>query len=179
VTEVGERYGDKLHGWWFDGGQRYYDCHFDNSSPAIGILSAPFKQIMQAARSGSAERIVAHNPWIKPRLTEYQDYYAGEGQTGLVAAWLKDGVFTAGGQAGLQGHGCFPFENYWAHIVLNTPIPKPKYDLKQLTAFVRTAQQNRYPISFNLEMYEDGSVSHESIVLLKQLREEIRGNGRP
>ena len=175
VTEVGNRYGDKLHGWWFDGGQRYYDCHFDNSSPAIGILTAPFKQITQAARSGNAGRIVAYNSWIKPRLTEYQDYYGGEGQRGFVGTSLKEGVFVAGGQAGLQGHGCFPFENYWAHIVLNTPIPKPRYELKQLTGLIRDAQKYRYPLSLNLEMYEDGSVSSESVVLLKQLREVIRG----
>ncbi len=42
VGEVGERYGEKLHGWFFDGGQRYYDCHFDNT-PYTGLTSAPFQ----------------------------------------------------------------------------------------------------------------------------------------
>jgi hypothetical protein len=172
ISEIGDRYGDELNGWWLDGGQRYYDCHFDKSSPAIGILSAPFKDITKAAKIGNAERIVAYNSWIKPRLTEYQDYYGGEGHRQIVG--LQDGVFAAGGQKGLQGHGCFILERQWGHIELNTPIPEPKYDLRQLTAFIRDAQRERYPLSINLEMYEDGSVSPESIALLKQLRAVIR-----
>ncbi|MDO6801406.1 hypothetical protein Q4595_02985 [Wenyingzhuangia sp. 1_MG-2023] len=31
-------------------------------------------------------------------------------------------------------------------------------------------QQNKYPLSINLEMYEDGSVSLESFELLKKLK---------
>ncbi len=162
-----------MNGWWFDGGQRYYDCHFDNSSSATGILSAPFKQITQAARLGNDERLVAYNSWIKPRLTEYQDYYGGEGhhqRTGL-----DNGIFSVGGQTGLQGHGCFILEKNWGHIEQNTPIPKPKYSLSQLSTIVQEAQRSQYPVSINLEMYEDGSVSPESMTLLKQLRETIRG----
>ena len=172
LAEIGDRYGDKLHGWWFDGGQRFYDCHFDRSSPAIGILSAPFKEITQAARTGNPKRLVSYNSWIKPRLTEYQDYYGGEGHTQIVG--LKDGVFAAGGQEGLQGHGCFIFEKKWGHIEPNTPISKPRYNLDQLTRFIQKTQQDRYPLSINLEMYEDGSVSPESTALLTQLRDVIR-----
>ena len=61
------------------------------------------------------------------------------------------------------------------HIDLNAPITKPKYSVKQLTGFVTRAKQNRYPLSINLEMYEDGSVSPESYALLKELKGAIRG----
>lgn len=174
LTEVGDRYGDKFSGWWLDGGQRYYDCHFDKSSPSTGILSAPFQQLTQAARTGNPKRLVSYNSWIKPRLTEYQDYFGGEGHTKFDG--LKNGIFQAGLQKGLQAHGCFIFEKRWGHIDVNTPIPKPKYDLKQLTALVRQAQEHRYPVSINLEMYEDGSVSPDSIELLKRLRSAVREN---
>jgi len=173
VSEIGERYGDKLNGWWFDGGQRYYNCHFDNMPGDQGILSAPFKELTLAAKSGNPERIVAYNPWIKPRLTEYQDYYAGEGKQSFQG--LQDGVFPSGPQSGLMAHGCFIFERRWGHIQTNAVIEKPKFTLEQLTEKVRNAQKGRYPLSINLEMYEDGSVSPQSVSLLKELRKEIRG----
>lgn len=168
VSEIGNRYGDKLHGWWFDGGQRYYNCHYDGTPGDKGILSAPFKELTLAARSGNPERVVAYNSWIKPRLTEYQDYYGGEGAH--VASGLDKGSFPSGPQQGLLAHGCFIFESKWGHIEPNTVISKPKYSLKKLTSLVRKAQQEQSPLSINLEMYEGGSVSPDSVALLKQLK---------
>ena len=172
VSEIGERYGDKLHGWWFDGGQRYYNCHFDNTPGDQGILSAPFKELTLAARAGNSNRVVAYNSWIKPRLTEYQDYYGGEGAH--VSGKLKDGVFLEGPQQGLLAHGCFIFERRWGHIEKNSPIAKPRHSLEKLTSMIHGAMRQHYPLSINLEMYEDGSVSPKSVALLKQLRSEVR-----
>lgn len=178
IAELGTRYGNKLDGWWFDGGARYLNCHFDGSSATDGILTAPFKAITAAARMGNPERMVAYNSWIKPRVTEYQDYYGGEGKKSFKPEELTDGIFNTGRQRELQAHGCFTLEKRWGHIDLNTPITKPKFSLKQLTGFVTKAQQNRYPLSINLEMYEDGSVSPESYALLKELKATIRGKHR-
>ena len=175
LSEIGNRYGDKLDGWWFDGGARYLNCHFDGSSGDEGILTAPFKAYTAAARAGNSERMVAYNSWIKPKVTAYQDYYGGEGKSSFDPAELTDGVFNTGRQQGLQAHGCFIFERRWGHIAENTPITKPKFNLQQLTNWVKRAQQGRYPISLNLEMYEDGSVSPESYELLKELKAVIRG----
>lgn len=77
-------------------------------------------------------------------------------------------------QQGLQAHGCFTLERRWGHIDLDTPVAKPKHTLKQLTELVTKAQQNRYPLSINLEMYEDGPVSPESYALLKELKAAVR-----
>ncbi len=174
LSEMGARYGDKLDGWWFDGGARYLNCHFDGSSAADGILTAPFKKFTAAARKGNPDRMVAYNSWIKPLITDYQDYYGGEGKKSFNPADLTDGVFNSGLQQGLQAHGCFILEGRWGHIDLNTPIPKPKFNVKQLTNFVTKAQQNRYPLSINLEMYEDGSVSPQSATLLRELKAAVR-----
>ncbi|MCO8121527.1 alpha-L-fucosidase [Stieleria sp. TO1_6] len=174
VSELGARYADKLDGWWFDGGARYLNCHFDGSSGAEGILTAPLKDITAAARTGNPNRVVAYNSWIKPQITDYQDYYGGEGQTGFNPDELTEGVFKEGRQQGLQAHGCFILEKRWGHIETDTPIAKPKFSLQQLTQFVTRARQGRYPLSINLEMYEDGSVSAESAALLKELKATVQ-----
>ncbi|SHJ03582.1 alpha-L-fucosidase [Pseudozobellia thermophila] len=170
IAEVGRRYGDKLNGWFFDGAQRYYDSRFDNSQG--GPLSASFKKMGEAARTGNARRILTYNSWILPRVTEFQDYYAGEGLQQFTN--LDGGRFVEGKHKGLMAHTCFPLEERWGHIDFNRPIKKPKYSIDELVGYVKHAQENRYPLSINLEMYEDGSVSSESLKLLKELRQRIR-----
>jgi hypothetical protein len=93
VREVARRYGRKLHGWFFDGGQRCYDCHFDDS-PYVGIPTAPFRRLTRAAKEGNPRRIVCYNPWILPSLTPFEDYFCGEGLRRF--AGLKGGVFRSG-----------------------------------------------------------------------------------
>ncbi|GAA0880800.1 hypothetical protein GCM10009119_37700 [Algoriphagus jejuensis] len=172
ISEIGLRYKDKLDGWWFDGGERYYNTHFDGSSAEAGILSAPFKEITQAAKAGNSSRIIAYNSWIKPMLTPYQDYFAGEGfQT---YSELEDGKFTTGKHKGLMAHSCFILEKSWGHIEPDSPIKSPKFSVEKLTEMIQFAQTYKYPLSINLEMYEDGSVSPESIELLKQIKTVIR-----
>ena len=78
-------------------------------------------------------------------------------------------------QQGLQAHGCFTFERRWGHIEPNSVIAEPKYTLEKLTAMVRAAKAVHAPLSINLEMYEDGSVSPQSVALLKQLNEALLG----
>ena len=175
VSEIGRRYGNKLDGWFFDGGHRYYDTHFDMSE-AVGISSAPFKEIGMAARTGNQERILCYNPWKLPRLTEYQDYFAGEAQ--INHENLKDGVFVDGGQKGLMGFGCFVLEDRWGHIQKNKTIAAPRFSTDVLAKKIEHAKRNRYPIAINLEMYEDGSVSPKSVELLKAVRRKLEENSK-
>lgn len=166
LGEIGNRYGDKLDGWFLDGGHRYYDAHFDGS-PAVGDASAPFREIALAARKGNEKRVLSFNSWILPRLTEYQDYFAGEGQTQHEN--LEQGVFKDGPQKGLMAFGCFTLESRWGHIDKNRPISPPRYSADALVHKIKHAKQNRYPIAINLEMYEDGAVAPDSAALLQDI----------
>ena len=68
ISEVGQRYGDRLAGWWFDDGSiNYY------------YRSAPWERLTRAAKAGNANRLVGYNPWILPSPTEFQDFCCGEG----------------------------------------------------------------------------------------------------
>jgi hypothetical protein len=65
-------------------------------------------------------------------------------------------------------------EKRWGHIDLNKKNTSPKLNVEQLAELMKKAQQNKYPLSINLEMYEDGTVSPESIELMKKLKTIIR-----
>ncbi len=102
----------------------------------------------------------------------YQDYYAGEGLKQFTG--LEDGVFPEGNYKGLQAHTCFTLEKRWGHIDKNTTIAPPEYSAEELVERIRHARKNRYPLSINLEMYEDGSVSPKSLEVLRKVRGAIR-----
>ncbi len=68
IHEWSERYGDKVAGWWFDGG--YEHIHFNE-----GIAEV----YAQAVKRGNPKAIVTFNPGVRVvHWTEAEDYTAGE-----------------------------------------------------------------------------------------------------
>lgn len=68
IHEWAARYGDKVAGWWFDGG--YKHIHFND---AIADIYA------DAVKRGNPKAIVTFNPGVKlVRHTRAEDYTAGE-----------------------------------------------------------------------------------------------------
>jgi hypothetical protein len=103
--ELGDRYQEKLGGIFFDDGMIYYP--------------APFHERAGAAKRGYRQRLIGYNAYnAGPRLTDFQDFYYGEGQQGIWdkdALFLRDavgrqtGIFAAGPLKGLQYEGHFRF----------------------------------------------------------------------
>ena len=79
IGEVGERYGEKLAGWWFDDGTANYYYR-----------SAPWERLATTAKAGNPKRLICFNPWILPSATEFQDYLAGEGNSDPERAGLVE-----------------------------------------------------------------------------------------
>jgi len=68
IREWSVRYGDKVSGWWFDGG--YREIHFNEDIASTYAA---------AVRSGNKNAIVTFNPGVKLiRYTHAENYTAGE-----------------------------------------------------------------------------------------------------
>ncbi len=68
IQEWSDRYGDKVAGWWFDGG--YDHVHFNESIASVYAA---------AVKHGNPKAIVTFNPGVKVvRHTQAEDYTAGE-----------------------------------------------------------------------------------------------------
>ncbi len=68
IQEWSDRYGDKVAGWWFDGGYAH-----------VGFNEAIASRYAAAARHGNPQSLVTFNPGVKVvRWTEAEDYAAGE-----------------------------------------------------------------------------------------------------
>lgn len=166
ISEIGTRYGDKLAGWFFDDGIVYYP------------LNPPFEKMTAAAKQNNPNRVVCYNPWILPRLTDYQDYFCGEGYN-----WLTDldrlpddrsGVFTDGPQQGLQAHTNFILEEDWVHSKPNTAIPPPSVDRNRFVTDMTGAIERGLVPSVNLEVYQNGTCSPFSFEYLLALRRRLQ-----
>jgi hypothetical protein len=156
ISEVGQRYGKRLTGWWFDdGATNYY------------YRSPDWEKLTRAAKAGNADRVVGYNPWVLPSPTEFQDFYCGEGMTGPQdggrLAESGAGRFLNGPNAGLQACSTLVTEGDWLHGAQDSEIAPPRWTARELAVLLRRfADVGRVPM-FNLEIYQDGSMSAETI----------------
>jgi hypothetical protein len=167
VSEVGRRYGEGLAGWFFDDGCVYYP------------LNPDFRRLTAAAKAGNPKRLVCYNPWVLPRVTDFQDYLCGEGYEflkfwdGLPAD--GSGIYTAGPHKGLQAHTNFILESDWPHSRLDAEIPPPRYRKDRFLADMKAGIAHGVVPSVNLEIYQDVGIGGASQDLMAALKREIKG----
>lgn len=165
TTEVGMRYGKKLSGWLIDDGMIYYP--------------APFEQMGKALKAGNSKRLISYSSYVMPRFTEFQDYFFGEAnEKGNYGAGPKggDGIIAVGPPKGLQGFACFVLDGPdWGIYEPDTKIDPPQYTKDQIAALIKNTTERKLALTFNLLMYEDGSVSPESLDMMNYVRTIVRG----
>ena len=165
ITEVGERYGEKLAGWLFDD-----DCV---------IYPADYETLGQATKAGNSERLVACNSWIASRFTEFQDCFFGEGFLGTDRGTVINGKFVKGPFKGLQASGNIMLDGPdWGVYQPDLKVLPPFYSEEKAAAIARHAAQTKAPIAFNLLMYEDGTVSPASLKTMEQIRQVVRADAQ-
>jgi hypothetical protein len=171
VSEIGTRYGTNLDGFFFDDGMVLY-------------YPAAYEQLHAAARSGNPSRLVSWNNWILPRVTDFQDVWFGEGSAGQSQAGSAapggNGVFTSGPYQGLLQHGMFTMDGDWGVHTQNTKIATNSGTTSSAAiGWATSAVSRRVPISFDLMMYEDGTVAASDLAILNDVRQAIRGTAPP
>lgn len=158
LTEMGDRYKDKVAGWWFD-----------DRFPL-----QPFERLWKAAKTGNPARLVAFNSWILPKATPFQDYYAGE-LGGELKLPPEHGYFDDDGpQSGLAGHILVFLDDTWNHASSNQPIKAPLFKDEDLIRYVRTLNARGIPVTMNIGVYQDGTASPATLAQLRALRKAIQ-----
>jgi hypothetical protein len=159
LSEIGARYGTKLSGWWFD--DRY--------------PLQPFEELDRAAKTGNPNRLVAFNSWIMPKSTDFQDYWAGE-MGGELHPLPSSGFFDDhGSAAGLQPHVLVFIDDPWLHGSTDAEIARPLFSNDQLITFVRDTNSKGGPVTLNIGVYQDGSVSPATLKQLQALKAALKG----
>jgi len=156
AREYGERYRDKVAGWWVDG--CYEWSGYDQTSMRL---------LTEALRAGHRDRIIAYNPGINVPIiaySPYEDYTAGElNDFGPLpeSRWLN----------GEQWHAASHLGAHWGGV-------GNKYETSYLIDYVRNVAAKSGVVSIDVAVYRDGSIAAEHVDQLNHLRKAVRGGSR-
>ena len=167
VAWMGEHYRDRIKAWWFDSSYSL-DPRGPHNSVTTDMTGFhfPWERFTVAAKTGYPARLVTYNAGVAKTFlyTVHQDYWAGE----LVN--LKAPATSRYFNNGLQWFGwtCIDFRG-WVHRKLNTEIPKPLYSDEDVIAFVQSCNAHQAPMTFNVGIYQDGTMAPASVEQLRRL----------
>jgi hypothetical protein len=160
LREFGERYAEKVAGYWFDGFYQCFEKYPDFS----------FRDFFKVCKVGNPNRIIAVNSWIYPNVTEWQDYWAGE--TASPVALPVKGTNARGPGQGLRYQALLIMEPYW--VQQKVEMPKPQFDAQRLGDYISQCMKNGGAVTINLGIYQDGSVDPRAVDVFKGVRQRIR-----
>jgi len=175
VGWMGERYEYKIKAWWFDSPYSLDPRGPHNSvSTDMTGFQFPWERFTVAAKRGFHGRLVTYNPGVAKTFlyTTHQDYWSGELgnlKTPAKARYLKNG---------LQWFGwtCLD-ERGWVHRRANSEIPKPLYSDKEIISYVRACNSHQAPMTFNVDIYQDGQMAPASVEQLQRLGMALEKKG--
>jgi alpha-L-fucosidase len=164
LSEMGERYGSLVSGYWLDGwyqGQQEF--------PGLSL-----HDLQSAVRAGNPERLVAYNSWVYPVEIPWQDYWAGE--VGSLVRLPTQRFPASGAARGLQTHMLMYMDAPWVHSAQNTQMESPRFDDDALITFVRASVASHAAVTLNLGVFQDGTVGDKTLAQVVHLRQAIRGH---
>ncbi len=171
VSSMGQRYGTRLKGWWFDSSYSLDPRGPINSvSTDMTGFQFPWEQWAQAAKTGFPDRLVTFNSGIsEPFLyTRHQDYWAGE------MVNLNDPPTSRLAPNGLQWHGWTCLDDRdWVWNSRKPAEPPPFYNYHVLSSFLKQCAANHAPMTFNVAISQEGIVSAKAVAALKRAGERI------
>jgi hypothetical protein len=169
ISQIGRQYGEELAGFWFDDAAfTYYP------------FNAPWRKMTAAAKTGNANRVIAYNSWILPKLNEYYEVFAGEN---AFSDQMIDGDghlpiggtgrFTSGPQQGLQGQITAIINGDWGHFKTDAPIDPPQYSADVMVEKIKDSIRRRNVPLLDVEVYQDGTISPETFQMFQAVSREI------
>jgi len=158
LTEIGERYGKKVVGYWFDGLYQGAEKYPDFS----------FESLNQYCKAGNPDRVYCLNSWIYPSVTNWQDYWAGE-VAGLVTMPTTR-YFTNGPAVGLQSQLLVILEPQWWMDQLGRT---PSYSAQQMSNYAVSAIRNGVALTVNTMIYADGTILPASLNVFRAMKAAV------
>jgi len=169
ISQIGRQYGDQVAGFWFDDAAfTYYP------------FNPPWQKMTVAAKTGNANRVIAYNSWILPKLNDFYEVFAGENafSTQMIDGdgYLPiggNGRFTGGPQQGLQGQITSIINGDWGHFKTDAPIGPPQYSADVMVEKIEDSMRRRNVPLLDVEVYQDGTISPDTFQMFQAVRQEI------
>ena len=172
VGWMGRRYRDKIKAWWFDSPYSLDPRGPHNSvTTDMAGFRFPWERFTAAAKHGFPSRLVTYNAGVNETFlySTHQDYWSGE----LVD--LQHPPKSRFLSSGLQWFGWTCIEDRaWVHTRRDREIPLPLYTDAQILSFVRECSRWQAPMTFNVGIYQNGTMAAASIEQLHRLGKALR-----
>ncbi|MCC7375675.1 MAG: alpha-L-fucosidase [Verrucomicrobiales bacterium] len=161
IREWSDRYGDKVAGWWFDGGYQ----HIRFAEPIAAVYAA-------AAKHGNPKSLVTFNPGVSLiRHTEAEDYTAGELNEPFKylpeSRWVK----------GSQWHALTFLGANWGGR-------EPRFTAKEWADWTKAVLAKEGVVTFDVGPNWNpaegpvGSIASAQVEVLKTIRDVVRGSSK-
>ncbi|TWU44211.1 Alpha-L-fucosidase [Novipirellula aureliae] len=161
LTEMGNRYGDKIAGYWFD--------------TMIAIFKeypqTPFEDLFNAAKTGNKDRLICLNAWIWPDVSPWQDYWPGEVQEPIAVP--VNGFMKNGPSPNLPFQVLLTMEKH-SWMARKSGIPDPKFTSEQLSSYIKDCMENGGAVTINMAIFQDGTVGEKALQVMREVKESIR-----
>jgi alpha-L-fucosidase len=165
LEEIGKRYGKRLAGYWIDSCNGTFK-HFG---------SVPMEPIFRATKAGNPDRLCCFNWGFQPVGTPWQDYWSAETVSpGILPAVDESGRMVSGPGKGLNGHALLIMDDFWVHDKPDTEIVSPRWRSAELIDFIRDCNEKKAPVTLNLGIYQDGTISPAAAEVMRELRRALR-----
>jgi hypothetical protein len=171
--EFGERYGNRLAGWFVDGGDAYYWRNFS------------FRDLTVSLKAGNASRIVTYFQWLFPAFSPYTgDFVSDIVDFGapLAPPFPREWLLPGGPYAGLTAHYHFTLEDEWyPDRPMNGKWSPPVYATDMLVDYFKKMAQAKWPLTINIVITQDVTadqpfVNPASIEEMIAVRKAVRGH---
>lgn len=163
LTEIGERYGEDVAGYWFDCCYQHYERY--------GYVS--FEEVFKATKAGNKDRVSTLNFYTFPISTPHQDYWAGEMcAIGNVPEqrYMDSTTFKS-----LQFQTLLIMDDMWVHDKLEAEVDAPHYTAEELGGYINECMKNKGVVTVNLGIYQDGTIGEKTWKVMKRVKEIVRG----
>ena len=162
LQEMGERYKEKIAGYWFDSWYQNFE-EYPNIS---------FEEFFKATKAGNPNRIIALNSWIYPVVTPWQEYWTGEVASPVdppVNGFMKDGP-----APDLRYQALLIMEPYW--VQQQPDHPDPRFTASELNQYIHDCMDNGGAVTINMGIFQDGTVGEKALNVMKQVCKMVRGS---
>ena len=162
LKEFGERYKEKVAGYWFDCWYQIFE----------GFPDVPFEDFFKVCKTGNKDRIICLNSWIYPSVSPWQEYWAGEVASPVTLP--VNGHMVDGPVNDLRYQALLIMEPYW--VQQRPTHPDPRFTASELSQYIRDCMANGGAVTINMGIFQNGTVGEKALDVMKQVRKNVKGN---
>lgn len=167
IQAYGEKFGELLDGWWFDG---CYEASQKSFLRTRDWNNARFnkEKWLKVVKTGNANRIFAmctganSMKWV----FEEEEYLAGE-SGGDKKPWQYE-------ENNKQWHCLFFLDCPWVHSAVGE-MEAPKFSDEYLVEYVSSCLEKKGAVTMNIGIYEDGALADRTVAQVKKVKEHVYG----